>query len=83
MHGGDLDRRLRSLAPTSLLSDKEPGSKPAAVTVGLPEDDARFYMAEVVVALRHMHQRGIIHRDIKVRFPVLLCAIVNVPCPPL
>ncbi|CAN7984770.1 unnamed protein product [Ixodes hexagonus] len=31
----------------------------------LPEDDARFYMAELVLALHALHTLGYIHRDVK------------------
>ena len=57
MTGGDLDRRLRTMVV--------PGVDPDEI-VGMPEADVRFYTAEVALALRHMHQKGIIHRDIKV-----------------
>lgn len=33
-----------------------------------PEATAAFYLAEVVLALEHLHQIGIIYRDLKVRF---------------
>ncbi len=31
----------------------------------LPEHQVRFYVAELIVALEHMHLHGIVHRDIK------------------
>lgn len=31
----------------------------------LPEDHARFYSAEIILALHHLHERGIIYRDLK------------------
>lgn len=31
----------------------------------LPEDDARFYAAEVVAALEYLHLMGFIYRDLK------------------
>ena len=33
---------------------------------GLPEDQCRVILSEVVVALQHMHTYGFIHRDVKV-----------------
>ena len=32
---------------------------------GLPEDWAKKYLAEVVLAVEHLHSRGIVHRDLK------------------
>lgn len=32
---------------------------------GLPENDVRFYAAQIILALEHMHSTGIIYRDIK------------------
>ena len=40
----------------------------------LPEDDARFYAAEVTAALEYLHLMGFIYRDLKPesgRFPTL------------
>ena len=34
--------------------------------MGIPEDQARVILSEVVVALQHMHKYGYIHRDVKV-----------------
>jgi serine/threonine protein kinase len=31
----------------------------------LPEDDARFYASELLIALRHLHSVGMMHRDVK------------------
>ena len=31
------------------------------------EDDARFYVAEVILALNHLHKNNVIYRDLKVR----------------
>ena len=29
------------------------------------EDEVRFYMSEVILALEHLHKLGIVHRDLK------------------
>ena len=29
------------------------------------EDQARFYTAEIVIAVSHLHKCGIVHRDLK------------------
>ncbi|KDR13585.1 Ribosomal protein S6 kinase alpha-4 [Zootermopsis nevadensis] len=31
----------------------------------ISEDEARVYLAEVILAIEHLHRIGIIHRDIK------------------
>eukprot|EP01098_Paradermamoeba_levis_P005121 TRINITY_DN2175_c0_g1_i1.p1 TRINITY_DN2175_c0_g1~~TRINITY_DN2175_c0_g1_i1.p1 ORF type:complete len:185 (+),score=49.49 TRINITY_DN2175_c0_g1_i1:212-766(+) len=32
---------------------------------GFPEPDVKFYMAQLLVALKHLHQREVSHRDLK------------------
>ena len=31
----------------------------------LPENEARLYLAEIIIAIEELHKNGIIHRDIK------------------
>ena len=33
------------------------------------EDQVRFYAAEVILGLEHMHKRSVVYRDLKVGFP--------------
>jgi len=47
----------------------------------IPEEDARFYAAEVTAALEYLHLMGFIYRDLKpesMAYPLLVC----VPCDP-
>ena len=32
----------------------------------LSEDDVKFYAAEIILGLQHMHERNIVYRDLKV-----------------
>lgn len=34
-------------------------------TVFMSEEDTRFYLAEIVLAVENLHERGIIYRDLK------------------
>ena len=51
-----------------LVSDYCPGGDLRSLinkTKGLKEDEARIYMAEIILAVEEIHRNGIIHRDIK------------------
>lgn len=51
-----------------LVSDFCPGGDLRALVnskKGLKEEDARIYMAEIILAVEEIHRNGIIHRDIK------------------
>ena len=37
------------------------------------EPETRFYAAEVILGLEHMHNRSIVYRDLKVRCRTFLC----------
>lgn len=34
-------------------------------TQGFPEERAKFYAAQIVLALEHMHREGVVYRDLK------------------
>ena len=44
----------------------------------LPEDMAKFYVAEMVLAIDSIHNLRYVHRDIKVLFLLLLLIIINI-----
>lgn len=39
------------------------------------EDEGKFYAAEIILGLQHMHERNIVYRDLKVR--ILLISYAN------
>jgi len=41
-------------------------SNPSASVTGFPENQARIMLSEVVLALKHLHEHGFVHRDVKV-----------------
>ena len=67
--GGELWAQLRS--------DRDGGKM-----VGAPPSRARFWLAEAVVALEHMHARGVVHRDLKVRACSLSLSGMKLRSPP-
>jgi serine/threonine protein kinase len=51
-----------------LVTDFCPGGDMRSVIARkgkLSEDDAKIYLAEIILALEELHRNGIIHRDIK------------------
>lgn len=46
----------------------------------LPENDAKFYAAEVVAALEYLHLMGFIYRDLKPESKLLsfLCLLISI-----
>ena len=51
-----------------IVSEYCPGGDMRALLVNkkkIPENEARLYLAEIIVAIEELHKNGIIHRDIK------------------
>lgn len=44
------------------------------------EDDVKFYLAELALALDHIHKLGIIYRDLKPEKFVFFCDILRFVC---
>jgi serine/threonine protein kinase len=57
VHGGDM--------ASLLIRNRRALEARNALVRGLPEAHARFYVAEVLLALAYLHERKITHRDIK------------------
>ena len=65
---------MLSLIESSSLTSAALQTRPGKC---IPEDDARFYAAEVTAALEYLHLMGFIYRDLKPEsgFPTLVCGI--------
>jgi serine/threonine protein kinase len=67
-HGGVLQQliaRRRAEQSSQSSSSSSSSSSAQSVDAALSQPEARFYLAEVVAALRFLHGKGVVHRDLK------------------
>ena len=66
--GGDLNQRIQQLAkaqPAAQRGGGGGGGNAAAAAPGMAEDEALNNFVQVCLALKHVHDRRILHRDLK------------------
>ena len=62
MEGGDLSFHLKARENTAAVAA---AGGPGGVGGKFTEDEARFYAAEIVMGLAHIHSRNMVYRDLK------------------
>uniref|UniRef100_A0A674F7V8 Ribosomal protein S6 kinase n=1 Tax=Salmo trutta TaxID=8032 RepID=A0A674F7V8_SALTR len=65
LRGGDLFTRLSKEVSHHLMCAMNSLSKHFITDVMFTEEDVKFYLAELALALDHLHSLGIIYRDLK------------------
>uniref|UniRef100_A0AAY4EZJ7 Ribosomal protein S6 kinase n=1 Tax=Denticeps clupeoides TaxID=299321 RepID=A0AAY4EZJ7_9TELE len=65
LRGGDLFTRLSKEATTTSKTITSLGFFSMSTQVMFTEEDVKFYLAELALALDHLHGLGIIYRDLK------------------
>ncbi len=63
-HGGELSGLIRN----QKVSNENKG----IMNMALNSDLVRAFSSEIILAISYIHSQGIIHRDLKVRFVILI-----------
>lgn len=65
LRGGDLFTRLnKEVSHLILVSKRVVLKNVCSLQIMFTEEDAKFYLAEIALALDHLHSIGIIYRDL-------------------